>query len=130
MLDWKWIEEFEFTETTIFKKITSRNLHHTILFGGGWGTGMLPLAFVVYVVQWEGNIFTGVCLSVHMTRGVPEFLVPAPFSSLWSQALARGAEGTPVSGPRSLLQTLVPGPFRGGEGYPTLCLQALSGGRG
>ena len=53
-----------------------------------------------YVVRREGNVFTGVCISV------------------WPQ----GRVGTPVSGPRSLLHPLAPVLSGGGRGYPSQVL--------
>ena len=80
-----------------------------------------------YTVRREGNAFTGVCLFVcpqswgggvyhslwsqvpspasgprsfvgEVGMGVPQSLVPGPFSSLWYQGLSREREGVPLSG--------------------------------
>ena len=60
----------------------------------------IMLLLPAYVVSREGNVLQASCLSV----------------------CPRGEGGTSVSGPRSVLQPVVPDPFLGSGGYPSQVL--------
>ena len=58
-----------------------------------------------HVVRREGNVFTGISMSVHTGEGTP---VPDSFSGFWSQILSRR-----YPSPRFFPRSLVPGHFQG-----------------